>query len=236
MDTSLDKSSKDPFPTFVNSILSEKTQTTPADNARDRLLAWAQTRFGNEEIVRAKEEFFWKTGKVFYDDSFYETRMEYFVDYFLLERPLSVPHEGDICLTPYHAYQKLVDQNLMSELEGFRHSLFQIAKVTEKKLIGYDLINDKKIEVFARPQESFRAIFKKEFMQGFVYTSELGTHLSQGMIFHPLKANRFIRKQLKTSKNATDFDASTFLSALAKLQLRHLRHAHVDPRRIYCLT
>src|SRR5690348_11676201 len=59
------------------------------DTDLENLLAWAKTQFSEEELIQAKEDYFWKFGKVFHDDSFYESRMFYFIDYFLLERPLS---------------------------------------------------------------------------------------------------------------------------------------------------
>jgi hypothetical protein len=222
------------IPTIAAEACFAKEYGCKADEARDHLLTWAQARFGEDEFVKAKEEYFWQTGKVFYDDSFYHARMEYFTDFFLLERPLSQLYGADLCLTPYKIHQQSINSEQLAGLEQFEHTLLQITKVYSDRITAVNLIKGEQVSIFPRSFESFRAISKKEIVQGFLYQSEQKWFFGRGMLFHPLKANRFIKKELKKLKIGSEFDTKSYLATLAKLQLKHLRHTHVDPKRIYC--
>lgn len=208
--------------------------TAAVDDQLERILIWSQTRFGEDELIRAKEEFFWKTGKVFHDDPFYEQRMGYFLDCFLLERPVS-NLASDKMLTPFSIYEEehLLDSSAKIELKAYLHSVFQITKTSSHTIVVQDIITEQKYTIAARAEESFKALQKKEIFQGFLYILSEKILLSHGIIFHPSKAARIIKKQIKKSLKSDDFDPLRELARFARQNLRHLRHAHVDPKRVY---
>ena len=51
----------------------------PTDIFLEQLTSWALQLCGEEEFISAKEAFFESTGKVFYDDEMYHSRMHYFI-------------------------------------------------------------------------------------------------------------------------------------------------------------
>lgn len=88
--------------------------------------SWTLEKCGEEEFVVGKEEFFMRTGKVFFDDPVFENRMSYFVDWFLNERPLGPAGrsigENSVNefkgLTPFQVFFEISSHELMSSIEG----------------------------------------------------------------------------------------------------------------------
>ncbi len=233
METKLDN---EPKSNSLKIIAGERNDGSPhiaIDDQLENILAWAQSKFGDDEFIEAKEEFFLNSGKVFYDDSFYEQRMGYFLDYFLLERPI----ESKLEKTPFSEYMLQPQATPWSSkddsLRDFCHSLFQVLKNQDNQLLVLDLINDQKIKIIARKNESFTAIQRKDLLQGYIYKSQNHYYLSHGLVFHPTKLSRFIKKEIKKSKNSSSFNRLKLLLSLAKQNLKYLRHIHVDPKRIY---
>src|SRR5690606_23808253 len=109
------------------------------DDELEAALVWAQQYFGDEEVIQAKEEFFWKTGKVFYDDPFYESRMAYFIDHFLLERPAGPSESASELTTPFRKFSKArTESGAEVHLQSFQHSIYQTLKVASHTFIAPD--------------------------------------------------------------------------------------------------
>ena len=226
---------------FTN--LSDKI--TDVDDLLEALIGWTHELVGTAEIVNASERFYLDYGKVFHDDSFYDMRTTYFFDHFIFERKLSVTSaraESVSGLTPCqlfmaraHSEGPALPKEVSDTLEAignFRHSIFQIQRLSEKNMAIVDLLDSAKLVVQAKPRENFRGLEKKTIFQGFIFN--LGNYycLSSGLVLHPIKANRLIKKQIKLSlKNGTNH--KNILPQLANIQLRHLRHRHVHPKLIY---
>jgi hypothetical protein len=224
--------------------LRELEQPT-VDDLVEVLMAWAQTTFGADEIVRAREEFFSLAGKVFHDDPFYETRINYFFDFFLMERPVLSGRavEGLGPVTPLGLFLRRCDLGEIhvpaaalagfQRLARFKHGLFQVLKVRDHTMTVRDLCTREKYQVVAKSDETYRGFEKKDVFQGFLFTQADLAFLSQGIVQHPVKAARVIKKRLKAALKAGAFELQSMLSKLARQQLRYLRHRHVDPVLLY---
>src|SRR5690606_37182523 len=97
---------------------------------------------------------------VFHDDSFYDNRMSYFLDYFLFERQVS--GRG---LTPFlmfmDRYAADLPADLKTRLTGLadhRHSLFRILKLQPTLMVLEDVLEPSKPTIVARPGETFRGL------------------------------------------------------------------------------
>src|SRR5690606_37505465 len=97
-------------------------------------------------------------GRVFHDDFFYHQRMSYFLDYFTFVRPIQGSlRENDQGSTPYKIFMAspYLLENQASELvcrrfaalENFRHSLFQIVKISKNRMVLRDLLDRQKFEI-----------------------------------------------------------------------------------------
>jgi len=221
-------------PAFADAAPKGEHRECPVEVALEYLLDWSALTFGEQELVSAKEEFFWKTGKVFYDDPFYNTRMSYFQDYFLFQRPLAVAEKEYRSMSPFILYsEKQAIQHPLA-ITGTLHSIFQVTKCLPAKMWVTDLLDaSTKYEIQLRTGQSFCGISKKDIFQGFLYANEDVNVLSYGVVFHPSDATSLIKKQAKFYQKDQSFDKLRLLSRWAYLQIRHLRHLHVDPRRIY---
>jgi hypothetical protein len=73
----------------------------------------------------------------------------------------------------------------------------------------------------------------KDVFQGFLFGAVSSVFMSQGLIVHPRSATKVILKMLKSAQKVPGFHASAMLTRLANLQLRAIRHAHVDAKAIY---
>ncbi len=206
---------------------------TDIDRCLETIIDWVNRDFGMNALVEAKEEFFWKTGKVFYDDEFFHQRMSYFTDFFLFQSPLSVANPALAGMTPLQAYCELFVEDNVWPLKDVRHSLFCVQKVKEQEMHIVDMLCDDKYTITKRENETFRGVTKKQVFQGFVYIAGSRNLVSRGLVFHPEEAISGIKKYLKKAKKERGFDEMTFLARLARQQLRHLRHRHVDPKLIY---
>ncbi len=216
--------------------------TAVIDDLVELVISYAHQLAGTAEIVAASERFFVENGKVFHDDTFYDPRMTYFFDHFVFERPLTGGRTGPLA-TPYeHFLAAIRDQGttvapavmeLLNVLRDYRHSLFQIIKLENHRLVLADLLVPGRLTVTARPGESFRGLEKKNIFQGFVFANGDIAQMSPGIILHPQRAARLIKRFLKQSQKVENFSRKITLTRLASLQLRYLRHRHVDPKAIY---
>jgi hypothetical protein len=202
---------------------------SPLDQQREDIINWVVNLLGVEEVVRAKEEFFAQTGMIFHDDESYHRRMSYFIDYFLFIRPL-VHLDPDNPPTPFALYR---DKHPQTTIQSYTHSLFKVLKIQSTGLVLKDLCSDDKIRIQKQSDELFDGIAKSDVFQGFVFHMDEAPVLSHGLIFHPARSHRLLVKALKETKKQGLFDRLTFLAQGARLQLKHARLRHVDPRVVY---
>ena len=205
------------------------------DDLVETIIAWSHEVLGADEIVTATERFHLDAGKVFHDDTFYDSRMSCFLDHFLFER--QVTGRG---LTPFLLFMDSFASELPADLQrrlaalaDHRHSLFRITKILPTSMVVEDLLQPSKLSVVARRGETFRGLDKKMMFQGFVFRDGDVWQLSHGIVLHPTRAQRLVRKFLKLAKKTGEFASTAWLWRLASLQIRHLRHRHVDPKLIY---
>lgn len=199
----------------------------------ERLVIWASERFGAGELVRAKEEYFVRMGKVFPEDESYHARMSYFLDHYLLERETSAGAEVSGASVPWRVYcQESAKCRPGWELSSFCHSLFEVKKAG-RWLEVRDMLSSKKLNL-QHKNSQYQEDFKKgDIFQGFLYGTGERFVVSNGIIFHPERARVVIKAQAKKFCAGARQGQSELLARLARQQIRYLRHSHVDPRAIY---
>lgn len=235
-----------PASALPTQLLREAAPPT-VDDLVEAMLAWTNEMVGTDEIVVAKEQFYVDAGKVFHDDTVYDARTSYFFDHFLFERPLPAGKGAGASArmpsTPYELFQQMVRAQegelpqatiqRVTELGDFRHSLYQITRLSERTLVVQDLVTPAKIPCVAKAGETFRGLEKGQMFQGFLFKLGGQTFLSQGLVLHPARAQRLVRAYLKKQQKSGDFSRRALLFKLAHVQIRYLRHRHVDPKTIY---
>lgn len=222
--------------------------TSPLEDMTEPLIAWSQTRFGNDEIIRAKEEFFLATGKFFAEDPFYDERMTYFLDTFIFARPIPVNTDsGTDTLTPYQAFMLAASRSDLgidatkfadlTELGSFKHSLYQVSKHSADAMQVKDILTGVKYTVHPQGRATFVAFKKKDIFQGFLFSVGEKMVVSFGVVHHPSTVTGFIlkhiKKALKAAKSGDAVDKTETLNRLAYLHLKHMRHKHVKALKVY---
>ncbi|MBC7661701.1 MAG: hypothetical protein H7249_18555 [Chitinophagaceae bacterium] len=202
-------------------------QQTATDSFVENLIQAFVTKHGTKPIIDAKEEFFKHGGKIFAEDDNYHQRIYYFLNHFIFERPLNTFSRS----TPF--LEHLEAKPEASDIEGFTHSLFKILKIRPDHLMLKDLFSEKKLRVDRQDLEVFEGISKDDVFQGILLHRGAFTNLSRGLIFHPPRAHKIIASLLKQEKKIQRFGKDQILFALARLQLKHTRLKHVDPKVVY---
>ena len=212
------------------------TELSATDHIVDQdielIVQWTKDLFSSDQIIKAKEDFYWKSGKVFSHEEWFHRRMSYFIDQFVFSRVLEIKDDKFKSQTPYEAYKK--DPNLPTlSLKSFRHSFFKVTKIGLKTMNLKDLLQKKKHVITSRPNETFQGVEKGHIFQGFFYDLGYVKFLSRGLVFHPKKSHGFLEKCIKKHLKSETKDEAKFLSLAAKAQLKTLRHPHVAGLTIY---
>lgn len=208
-----------------------KAEGPRLDEILELMLGWAEQHFGTDALVEAREKYFQDMGKAFAEDAFYDARMSYFFDQFLFEGVAAETLKRQLearGLTPAEGVAAK-----LAGLMGFRHSLFQIAKVSDQQIVLKDLLQPAKLVVSAEGDQLFRGFEKKAILQAFVYQLADVRHLSRGLVVHPARVTPLIKKQLKVAQKAGETQTRALLCKYASIHMRHLRHKHVDAKVIY---
>lgn len=202
------------------------------DHVLESVVADAEAAYGKDAFVKAKEEFYSRFGKVFPEDPFYESRMSYFLDFFVLLRPL--PGESSTPFMKFASFNTANPAHLIAALESFRHSIFEVESMTGSSGMSVlDLRTGEVYKVKSKGDESFRGFTKGAVFQGFLFPSDDFAFLGNGLVMHPSQALAIIKKFLKNAVKSVDFDEQGVLARLAFVQLKALRHSHAGAKRIY---
>ena len=195
-----------------------------------KILEWITATYDVNAVATAKEEFFWKTGKVFPDDEVFCNRMDYFSNYFLFQRKL----EATPPITPFQAYlqctQTSTSENIIT---GYKHSLYIVAKTSTDHLMLTDLFSGEKIHATFSESGMKHAFNKKDIFQGFLFTCDHKHLLSRGFIFHPGVTSGILKKLIKNARKSGDFEEKSLLFHLARKQLKHFRHPNIPAKQLY---
>lgn len=228
--------------------LAKKTTAQPHHYPLDEIIElasiWTTDLLGREELIAAQQAFFNNTGKVFHDDDFYNSRISYFIEHFLFERPISGVGQAELMkgLIPYQLFiNKAIEAQSIDEtakaifasLMHARHSLFEVEKTNHSSLIIRDILIPQKIQIMAKQGENFVAFEPGIIFQGFVFRMPKKCHLGGGLIVHPSRAKNLISHFIKKTRKTGPTAEFPFLCKLAKIHLKHIRHQHVDVKSIY---
>jgi hypothetical protein len=186
-----------------------------------------------KEIIASKEHFFNKTGVVFEEESFYESRMAAFVEWFILDRPMFY-----IGLTPVRYYYELFESRLDSEhkqamnsLMRSLHSLFLFVGKDRDSVRVKDLFDGKRYQIFE--QRKYVGINPGSIFEGRIIQKTEQWFFSDAYCIHPFDASKLIIKEIRR-RNLTDRDLFLeFIMQLTALRLKCDRYKKVDVATIY---
>lgn len=210
------------------------------DDCLEIVVAWIEQVAGKTYFVGPLEEFQARYGKVNPEDEFYQARMNYFLEYCVLERPMTSVNGSTLApVTRFFEVHNDVTRGLEAgaatwiNFSGFRHGVFQVLKSASEMLVVKDLVTERSFKIVPKAGETLQYLRKKSIFQCFVFGNFDRKYLGQGLIVHPDGANVEILKFLKKHKKSPTLKHPELMRNLAALNMRYLRMQHVDPTVIY---
>lgn len=187
-----------------------------------------------KEVRKAKEDFFKLTGTAFEKDSFYEERLDLFLDWYLFTRPL-IKHD----LSPVRLFYNQKEKSLTSEerdvyygLTQTLHSIYQLKKIKKNMFYLTDLFSNQSIEV----QEAHTVTLSEgDVFEARAIPYKGKYYFGRGFCFHPPQAKNFIIQRIKKIKSLEKEFREKLLLDLAQMRLKHDRYPHIDLKHIYSL-
>lgn len=196
----------------------------------DRLVAFAARDEG--ELLRAREEWEERAGKVFDDDPLYEERTTAFLEWCALERRLP---DGRVNADRFLAEEKLddLDGRWVHALARSHRSLFEVRELREGAIALDDLLSGCAFVVTER--RKLPGIAEREIFEARLTTSAISPPevlFTRAFQFHPQEAAEELRQIAARARKAGEPRSET-LFRLASLRLKALRYGHVAAARIY---
>jgi hypothetical protein len=203
----------------------------------ERVIAFAAR--DEESLVRAREEWAERAGRVFDDDPLYEERASAFLEWFAIDRPEGAsPTPGG--RTPV---ERWLAESRFEDLEGrwahalarSHRSLFAVAEMGEGRLLLEDLAAGAAFEVSERrklPGVSEGDVFEARLVADII--SPPLVLFSRALLFYPHEAAEAVRRLAGEAQRAgRRREDICFL--MLRLRLKALRYAHLPADKIYVM-
>jgi hypothetical protein len=221
--------------------LQQAVVTSPStiDDCLEIVVAWLESVAGKTYFTAPLDEFQMQFGKVNHEDDFYQARMNYFLEYCILERPMTSSPGMRSPLSVFlekNAHMTSGDDQTADYWRrfcGFRHGIFQVVKAGASQITVMDLLADGELTISSKSGETLKYFPRKSIFQGFVFGLGDRYMLGQGMIIHPEMACGQILKFFKNHKKFPRFAAGEIAKLMALTNMRYLRMQHVNPNVIY---
>lgn len=223
----------------LTSKVKSPDQVRSVDDCLDVVVEWIEKIAGKNFFMAPIEEFQQQYGKVNPEDEFYQSRMNYFLEWCVLERTMSknVFHRAPISFffESQRQLKKLASTTteLWMDFSSHRHSVFEVVNPGEDKIEVLDLWAAKLTTVIPKSGETLRYLRKGMIFQGFLFGHHDKRVLGQGLIIHPDRAYKQIIRFFKENGRSPRFSAVDICRNLASTNMRYLRMQHVDPTVIY---
>jgi hypothetical protein len=188
-----------------------------------------------EELARARGEYVSRTGDMFESDPSYERRIAAFLEWYVLDRPVSTAPQ----MTPAKLYiEHMLSTKTTPELSEMRNltrthlSLFEFKRAKSEQLRVVDLLTGDKVDVFERRKPA-------GLESGDILEARLVPHgdtymFSEAIGVHPREARKPILAAAKRfKKSGSEEGRIDLVHRCAYFANRAERYSHVDPKEIF---
>lgn len=204
------------------------------ENVLDRLLTLYTSEQYADEIVQAKLEFFDRTQpNVDEDTNQFNLRMSQFLDWYLFTRKLSgaglTPIE--FALQDKNFPKQNEDVELFKCLLNTKHSIYEFTKLKDKDVYIRDLFTGEKLII--KNSEMTAGFNKDDLFSVRVIPYKESNIFSKGFCFHPEEARKYIAKEAKAHKKATQDEKEKLIVKLMRMRTKVDQYKHIQPKFIY---
>jgi hypothetical protein len=185
------------------------------------------------EFEKAREEFFRRSGKVFEDDPYYESRMTALIEWYLFDRTLV-----DVGVPPIRLYYN-IHREKISEEEGkvfsammsTTHSLFEVVGHTPELLRAKDLFTDRNVSV--ESNRILATVAKGDYVGTRLIPLHTCAIFSEGIWIYPRESYKFIEREVAKAKGEKPEMKEELLFQLAYMRIKQDRYKHIPLDQIY---
>ena len=204
------------------------------EEAIEKLSIYFSSTHYQSEVLDAKSAFFGDVGVDDKESHRYEQWMNLFFDWYLFTRPIS---GSDLPPAQYaleiDEFQKLHGESkeVFGTLAQCEHSLLQLVKVKADFVFFKDLLRGRKVKV---PNgELLLTLEKGDICDVRLIQHEDHFLFTKGFCSHPVGANRFILKEVKTMRKAEPQEQENFQLELLRMFFRKEQYEHLKCEQVY---
>ncbi len=183
-----------------------------------------------DDLLKAKELYFEKTGKALEEDPDYESRMSSFNDWYVLQYK---KNKEDKTLIAIYMENHKVSEDLINAVKSFEHGLYEfMGKGLFGSFVLKDLLHGKKIKL--SKSHSTPSFVKGDIFLGRVAMYGDEYYMFNGLCLLPRQAKRMLKKQIHKVAKYNDLEVEhSFLLKTEALKTKWLRYGHVNVERIF---
>ncbi|GEM_PF-464023 len=198
------------------------------------LLEKVLTQYSRDEfydtLLKAKEDYFLKTGKAFEEDEDYESRMASFNDWYVLQY---LPDTSGLTFFEQYTVGHEVLADLKESIEITNHSLFEYTGTSFRgQHLLKDILHDEKITL--SKVHSTPSMVKGDLFIGRTTFYREENYLYNGLRIMPKEARSPMKKEAKKVRKLNDRKQELdFLFFTEALKTKWQRYGHVDVNKIF---
>jgi len=201
----------------------------------EQLTAFATSAAFQEEVLRAKAEFFSLTGEVFEDDRSFEPRMAGFLDFYLFDRKLPDKNQtpAELYLAERGPALGEEERESLVGLTRTLHSLFEVRKVAPGGIRVRDLFTGKDHEVYER--RSVAGLAKGDLLEARLIPNGGRELFGPAFCYHPKEARKAIFAEIKRQKKKPrpGETPEKLIAQLSRMALKVERYRNIAVEAIY---
>lgn len=200
----------------------------------EKLSVYFSSPHYENEVLAAKREFFSDVGVDDKESDRYEQWMNLFFDWYLFSRPISgttlPPAQFALEIDEFqqlHGDEKRIFTNLAKA----EHGLLQFIKIKGDFVYFKDLLRRRKVKVINN--EFVLTLEKGNICDARLIPDEDHFFFTKGFCIHPAEVNRFILKEVKKLKKASEAEHEALQVDLVRMFFKMEQYSHLKFDQIY---
>lgn len=182
------------------------------------------------DMLEAKKVYFEVTGIANEEDEDYESRMNSFNDWYVLQFQSS---RSTRTVIKEYIIQNQIEDEVKSSLLNYSFSFFEYTgRNLRKRIVLKDILHDQKIIL---PKDHYElGMVKNDSFVGRLMTFRDESFLLDGVCVLPKEVNAIVKKEAKkVRKKENEEEEVHFLMQLEYLKNKWQRYLHIDPSKIF---
>ncbi|HLB05915.1 MAG TPA: hypothetical protein VJL62_04290 [Thermodesulfobacteriota bacterium] len=196
----------------------------------DKLIELVATKDKADDILKAKEEFWKLTGKMYGDEPSFEMRISAFFDWYVFDKKINgATPLGTFLAEESEGYEgeKEIYQDFLNNI----HSIFIVKSITSDAMKIRDLFT--KSIYFLNGEDAPLGFYKNAVFEGRIFHYKDGLSLSPALCFHPKDSKRIINYILNMARKAGETNILPLIHRLSHMNLKWETYRNIKVKDIY---